>query len=105
MNKKEERASEQNLAHVARIYQKGASLEEASYVMWVREKECHYYQKELQREVDEILENMVPELARIIENDFLYPKKKGWWENMYAPAVYQRMKNIAICAFFHCLYT
>ena len=103
--KHEAEKKEANLIYLSGIYHKGARQGTAACCLYLREQEQQYHQRALKMDIDQILERMPQELAVIIRNDFLEPKSKDWWRNVYDVMLYYRLKNIAINAFFHCLYT
>lgn len=105
MNQSDEQNSIDNLSFLSEIYRKGAKQEETYLMQCVEEAQQRYYQRALKTDIDQILEQLPLDLVMILRNDFLEPIEKDWWRKRYAPPIYYRLKNIAIDAFFHCLYT
>lgn len=75
--------------YLAKIYHKGIIEREG---------------KELCKDFDEIMENMPSVLSMILKNDYLSPVEEDWWKYLYSKSKYYKLKNIAINAFFDCLY-
>lgn len=78
------------MKYLGKIYHKG-----------YEDKESH----EICKDFDEIIENMPSVLSMILKNDYLTPVEEGWWKYLYSKSKYYKLKNIAINAFFDCLYT
>ena len=59
---------------------------------------------ELCKDFDDIMEKLPSVLSMILKNDYLSPVEEGWWKYLYSKSKYYKLKNIAINAFFDCLY-
>lgn len=97
--------NEKNMSHLGRIYQKGKQLDDLDEFACLHMDETLYYRKQLKKEFDQILETLPSVQSMILCNDYLNPVEEDWWRNFYPAGKYYRLKNIAIDAFFHCLYT
>lgn len=95
---------EKNMNYLAEIYQKGVQIDQYGCIYKESDKQ-RYYRKELKEDVDQILNRLPWILNVILCNDYLKPVEQDWWTYFYDAGKYYRLKNIAIQAFFHCLYT
>lgn len=97
---------EKNMTYLAEIYKKGlkANFDTQLQDKCLSEKK-RYYQKELKEDIDQVLKKLPWMLSVILCNDYLKPVEQDWWTYFYDAGKYYRLKNIAIQAFFHCLYT
>ncbi|MEG1474232.1 MAG: hypothetical protein RSC10_00650 [Longicatena sp.] len=71
----------------------------------INEKESAYQAHDVCKLIDETLRLISYSEAEIIKNDFLWKENKNWWFYKYDKSTYECAKNMAIRAFFRCLYT
>lgn len=91
------------LKYLGRMYRK--YMNHASCRMEeVAEDEGAYYSEEFMIDMSRILRELPMMYAEIIRRDFLLDNEQDWWQNKYNADTYKQLKNMAVKAFFHCLY-
>ncbi|MEG0526446.1 MAG: hypothetical protein RR531_02935 [Longicatena sp.] len=92
------------MKYLGRLYQK---YEETTSMKnpQVMEQDVSYNALEFRIDMDRILCELPEIYAEIIRNDFLCLNDSDWWKNKYDEKTHEQLKNIAVEAFFHCLYT
>lgn len=91
------------MSYLGRLYRKYAQ-KASSVVEEVQEGTCQYYSEEFMVDIHRILRELPDVYVEIIQNDFLSVSDALWWQNKYDEMTYRRLKNMAVKAFFHCLY-
>ena len=92
------------MKYLGKLYQKYDDVELPSS-MQIQENEESYYKTEFIIDMNRILKELPEIYAEIIKNDFLCSKDEEWWKKKYDKMTHEQLKNIAVEAFFHCLYT
>ncbi|MDE6476107.1 MAG: hypothetical protein K2L08_04570 [Erysipelotrichaceae bacterium] len=95
---------EQLLAYLGHMYRKG-NMQKALYThICIMEDSSSYANVEVSSKIQTILSYMEKPYAKIIENDFLNIKERGWWKELYSSSTYYRYKSKAMDTFLDCLY-
>lgn len=89
--------------YLGKLYRKSFQYEQ-ELVGEIQEGSTPYYGDEFLIDMNRILKELPEVLREIIKNDFLVINNVNWWQNKYDKHTYEELKNIAVKAFFHCLY-
>lgn len=92
------------LMRVGRMYRNSVLKNKLHAEFIVQEAESAYINLEVAGEINLILDHMPLDYARIIRQDFLEYRQRGWWKEYYTSSTYYRYKCKAMDTFLDCLY-
>lgn len=101
--KKQEHNNIVCMNYLGELYQKYEHVDKTR-VMEIQDECTMYHSNEFCMDMERILNELPEVFKEIIKNDFLMVENLNWWQNKYDKQTYQELKNMAVRAFFHCLY-